>query len=146
MLYLGNSGTTTLTVWPEVSSSYFPGSGSLRLKVTDDYSEEVTYIPATLLNVPTQFTPRLIFSVTSSDVPAEGGQYTAVLQEYLEQSPIWGETQLTFGEADFTWSDTGISGIVTLDTDRAFVQGTDTPAQTQYTSPDETGRYSIYNG
>lgn len=147
MLYLNNTGTTTLTVWPEVSSSYLPGSGSLRLKLTDDLSEEVTYVPATLLNTPTAFTPRLVFSVTASNLPAVSGQYTVEIQEYIPVVFTWGNANVKWGEADFTWgTGAGISGLLVIDNDRAYNKGTDVPTATLYTSPDEIGRYTVYNG
>jgi hypothetical protein len=147
MLYLNNTGTTTLTVWPEVSSSYLPGSGSLRLKLTDDLSEEFTYVPATLLNTPTAFTPRLIFSVTASDLPTVSGQYTVEIQEYIPVVFTWGNANVKWGEANFTWgTGAGFSGLLVLDNDRAYNEGTDVPTATLYTSPDEIGRYTVYNG
>jgi len=147
MLNLRNYGTTTLAIWPEVDSTYLPGSGSLRLKLTDDLSEEVTYVPATLLNTPTDFTPRLIFSVTASDLPAPYGQYTVEVQEYLLTAFTWGSADVKWGEANFTWiTGAGVSGVLVIDNDRAYVQGTDYPTSTTYTSPDENGAYTVYNG
>lgn len=147
MLYLNNSGTTTLTVWPEVSSSYLPGSGSLRLKITDDLSQDISYVPAELLNTPTAFNPRLVFSVTASNLPAAFGQYTVEVEEFIETPLTFGAADMTWSDADFTWVyGTGITGVLVIDNDRAILQGTDNPTSIDYTSPDEIGAYTVYNG
>jgi hypothetical protein len=146
MLYFNNTGSTTLTVWPEEKLTNIPGSGSLRLKLTSDYSQEVTYVPAILLNNPTQYSPRLIFSVTGSDLPQVSGLYTVEIQEYLQGALTWGRADRRWGEADFTWgSGEAISGIYTIDNDRVFNEGLNVPTATIYQSS-QTGSYVVYNG
>ena len=146
MLYFNNTGTSTLTVWPEVFSE-LTGSAALRLKLTDDYSQEVTYVPATLLNSPTEYSQRIIFSVTASNLPTASGQYTVEIQKLTPTAAYtWGSANVKWGEASFTWSSsTGIPGALTLDTDRGYNQGTNTPSNIIYISPDETGQYTVYN-
>lgn len=166
MLYFNNTGTSTLTVWPD-SNNYTASSGSLRLKLTDDLSEEITYVPATLLNTPTDFTPRIIFSVSASDLPLAAGQYTVEVQQFIETAYTWGTANITWGNANFTWGSAAFpSASLILDSDRAYNEGTNTPTfiiyttssqetiyesgsiidpPTQYTSPNEIGRYTVYN-
>ena len=96
MLYFSNSGSTqTLTVWPEVSASIaLEPSGGLELKVVQDYDQSETIIPATLLNTPTKYNPRLVFSVLTANIPEYGGLYTVELKETIGRRTKWGETDV----------------------------------------------------
>lgn len=168
MLYFSNSGSTqTLTVWPEVSASIaLEPSGGLDLRVVQDYDQSETTIPATLLNTPTKYNPRLVFSILTANVPAYGGLYTVQVREFIQERPIWGQTNVKWANADWRWSDASAKlGIHVIDTDRGTVQGTDSSIINQYfvssseniyesgslatfkvyESPDENGTYTTYH-
>lgn len=167
MLYFSNSGSTqTLTVWPETSASIaLQPSGGLDLRIVQDYDQSETIIPATLLNTPNSYTPRLIFSISTANVPAYGGLYSVELREFIQERPKWGTTNTKWTDANWRWSDASAKvGIRVIDTDRGTVQGTDTPITTEYlissseyiygsgvetileyTGTDETGAYTTYH-
>jgi hypothetical protein len=168
MLYFSNSGSTqTLTIWPEVSASIaLEPSGGLELKVVQDYDQSETIIPATLLNTPTKYNPRLVFSVLTANIPEYGGLYTVELKETIGRRTKWGETDVEWSAANWKWSDpAGRTFSNILDTDRGTVQGTDSSIITQYfvssseniyesgslstfkvyESPDENGTYTTYH-
>ena len=167
MLYFRNSGSLqSLTLWPEVSASLaLETSGSIDLKVIQDYDQSETIIPATLLNTPTSANPRIVFQVQTADVPAYKGLYTVYLREFIPERPKWGTTNTLWADANWRWSDTEVVfEYRILDEDRGTVQGLDTEEITQYLisaseyiygegvetateyiSPDETGVYTTYH-
>lgn len=142
------TGTEYINIWPEVTSSYFSNpSGSFRLNYTQDYDQSSGSVILTLLNTPNRVDPRLEFSLDKSTLPTYTGNYTITITEGLVERKKWGTTNTKFSLASWKWSDTGPqTGINTLDTDRAWISGSDVPSFTQYVSPDETGAYSTYNG
>jgi hypothetical protein len=167
MLYFSNSGSVqTLTIWPEVSASIaLQPSGGLDLRVVQDYDQSETIIPATLQNTPTRYTPRLVFSILTANVPQYGGLYTVELREFIQERPKWGTTDVKWTDANWRWSDASAKyNISTIDTDRGTVEGLDTPQTiqylissseyiygsgvgtvTEYIGPDETGVYTTYH-
>ena len=168
MLYFSNTGSTqTLTIWPEVSASIaLEASGGLDLKLIQDYDRSETTIPVTLLNSPTKYSPRLVFSIATANVPAYGGLYTVELREFIPERPKWGTTNKLWSEANWKWSDTAaVLEYKVIDQDRGTVQGTDSSIITQYyvtsseniyesgslsifttyESPDELGTYTTYH-
>lgn len=147
-LQYASSGTQTIAVWPEVTSSLFSNpSASFDMVLTNDYGEQETTVNLSLLNIPTSVTPRLVFSLNKAELPSYTGNYTVNIRESLGSSLIWGEADITWGAIQAKWSDETFGGSPSvLDTDRAWVSGSDVPAFTQYSSPNETGAYSIYHG
>tara|TARA_R110000868_G_scaffold4961_1_gene30846 strand:+ start:1878 stop:2330 length:453 start_codon:yes stop_codon:yes gene_type:complete len=149
MLYFSNTGTTqTLTIWPEVSASIaLAPSGGLDLRLVQDYDQSETFVTATIVNVPTQYNPRIIFTVPTAQLPAYGGLYSVYVREYTSQRPTWGNANVLWTDANWRWSDAAGTklGITVIDTDRGEVQGTDSSTITQYQSPDETGIYITYH-
>ena len=147
-LQYSTSGTTTIAVWPEVTSSLAGNaSASFDMVMTNDYGEQETTISLTLLNQPTSVTPRLVFSLNNSSLPTYTGFYTFTLRERVGVVSIWGQIQDTWQAYSQQWGAASAAGTGTaLDTDRAWVSGSDVPSYTQYTSPTETGAYSIYHG
>jgi len=163
------TGAQTIAVWPEVSSSYYSNpSGSYQIELSQDWDRSTTTVQATLLNTPTRLTPRLIFSINRATLPEYSGLYTVVVKEGLTRRYKWGETNVLWTDADWTWSSQNVfSDPRTLDNDRAYVSGSDIPAFlqyttssteyiyqsgsgddpiTQYTSSNEYGAYTTYHG
>jgi len=149
-LQYGSSGTQTIAVWPEVTSSLASNpSASFDMTLSSDYSKAETTVELTLLNTPTSVTPRLVFSLNKAQLPAYTGNYTITIREQLDVPAIWGQIATFWTDYDKIWSSAVAPGGTTsntLDTDRAWISGSDVPTFSQYTSPDETGAYSIYQG
>lgn len=147
-LQYASSGSQTIAVWPDVTSSLASNpSASFEMVLVNDYGQQSTTVDLTLQNTPTRVTPRLVFSLNKAELPSYTGNYTISIREREQSSLIWGQASITWSEIQAKWSDSGFGGTpVTLDTDRAWVSGSDVPSFTQYTSPDETGAYNIYHG
>ena len=166
--FFKNNLTNTISIYPESGSLYFDSpSGSFEIQLTQDYDQSVTTLTPTLLNTPTQFSPRLTLQVSSSEVPSYTGLYSLTLLEYIRQKSKWSEQNTIWSATHLKWSDvTFKTGLRNLDTDRAFVSGSDVPVfiqyttssaeyiyqsgsviptTKQYTSPDEIGAYITYN-
>lgn len=147
-LQYASSGSQTIAVWPDVTSSYASNpSASFDMVLVNDYSKAQRTVDLTLINTPTSVTPRLVFSLNRAQLPSYTGNYTITIQERLAENLIWGQADITWTDIQAKWSDATFGGLpVDLDTDRAWVSGSDVPTFTQYSSPDETGAYTIYNG
>jgi hypothetical protein len=163
------TGSQTIAVYPEVSSSYFNNpSGSFRLELSQDWDRSTTTVPATLLNTPTRVTPRLVLSINQTNLPEYSGLYTIQVKEGLTRRYKWGNTHVKWTDANWTWSaQDQFTDSRVLDNDRAYVSGSDIPSFlqyttssteyiyqsgsgddpiTQYTSSNEYGAYSTYHG
>ena len=144
------TGTQTIAVWPDVTSSFASNpSASFDMVLTNDYSKAETNVDLTLINTPTSVTPRLVFSLNRAQLPSYTGNYTISITEQVSTPAIWGQIAAQWTAYNELWTSAlapGQAGAITLDTDRAWVSGSDVPTFTQYTSPDETGAYSIYQG
>lgn len=144
------SGSQTIAVWPDTEASSV--TNSFRMVLSSDYSKASTTVDLTLQNTPTRVIPRLVFSLNKSELPSYTGNYTITIQEAPAtevKNFIWGQTDSSWSGIQARWSDqtyTGAGTYVDIDEDRAWVSGSDVPSFTQYTSPDETGAYSIYQG
>lgn len=147
-LQYASSGTQTIAVWPDVTSSLAGSpSASFDMVLVNDYGQQSTTVDLTLQNTPTSVTPRLVFSLNRSQLPSYTGNYTITIREGLGAGLIWGQTNITWGNIQAKWSDRNYEPILTvLEVDRAWVSGSDVPSFSQYTSPDETGAYNIYHG
>lgn len=147
-LQYASSGSQTIAVWPDVTSSLAANpSASFDMVLSNDLGKQSTTVDLTLQNTPTRVIPRLVFSLDQSQLPSYTGNYTITIRETLGSELIWGLTNAKWSEVDAKWSDSNYGGdITTLDIDRAWVSGSDVPTYTQYTSPDETGAYNIYHG
>ena len=142
------SGQQTINVWPEITASLVGNpSASFTLEYVQDYDQSSGSLDLTLLNTPNRVDPRLQLRLSKSQLPQYTGNYTITIKEGLAQRRVWSATDVLWTNADFEWSDTTpVAGFTTLDTDRAWISGSDVPAFTQYVSPDENGQYSTYNG
>lgn len=142
------TGTEYINVWPEITSSYVGNpSGSYFLNYIQDYDQSSGSVNLTLTNTPSRVDPRLQFSLNKSTLPQYTGNYTITVTEGIVGSVTWGSATVKFGQADWKWGDTNpTTRLRTLDTDRAWVSGSDVPSFTQYISPDEDGQYSTYHG
>ena len=148
-LYYRSGSTQSIAIWPEVDSIYFNNpSGSFTLSYSQDLDRSSGSIDLTLLNTPDSITPRLVFNLPNNQVPQYSGYYTVTLKEELTQeTKVWGQTSDTWTAADYAWNASEeVTSTRTLDTDRAWVSGSDQPSFTQYVSADEDGTYTTYHG
>ena len=145
------TGSQTIAVWPDVEPSFGSlASASFDLVLVNDLGQQSTTVDLTLQNIPTSVVPRLVFSLDKAQLPSYTGNYTITVRETLGSVPfIWGSTSVDWIDIQARWSDANLGGIGServLDTDRAWVSGSDVPSFTQYSSPDENGAYNIYHG
>ena len=147
-LLYNSTGTQTIAVWPDVTSSLASNpSASFDMVLSNDYSKAQTTVELDLLNTPTSVLPRLVFSLNRSQLLSYTGNYTITIREREGIPAIWGQINAAWTDYDALWSSPTLAGAATeLDIDRAWVSGSDVPTFTQYSSPDETGAYYIYNG
>lgn len=155
-----------LVVWPEVTASY---SGRLTtsysLELTQDYDLTTSSLNLNLLNSPNSVNPRLIFSVTGSEVPDYSGLYTAQIREVYQDKITWSQLNEKWAETQYKWGRVGEYVDQILETDRASISGSDQPVfqiyttsstesiylsgseypATQYTSSNELGAYKTYH-
>lgn len=131
------TGQQTITFYPEVTSSYsgLPSS-SIWLKVSQDYTDSYyTRVSGSILNTPNSYSPRIVMSVDQSGLPSKTGLYTSQVEERIEINPKWGTTEIKFNQADWRWQDESPDTYpITLDTDRATLQGTDDPQIRRYSN------------
>ena len=148
-LYYQTGSQQSIAIWPETDSIYYNNaSGSFSLSYSQDLDRSSGSIDLTLLNTPTSITPRLVFSLNNNQVPRFTGYYTVTLNESLtENVRVWGQESDTWTAANYAWSSgTDVLTTRALDTERAWVSGSDQPSFTQYVSADEDGAYTTYHG
>lgn len=148
MINLHKSGPiNTVTIYPDSGSIYATNPNvAYEFELVQDYDQKTTIVSATLINYPTEFSPRLTLQLPTNEVPDASGLYTFSLYEYLAQQIKWIEAHTIWAQTHVQWGESGRSGVRKIEENRAFVAGTDTPTFTQYVSPDETGKYTTYNG
>ena len=142
------TGTEYINVIPDITASYVGNpSGSFFLNYVQDYDQSSGSLNLALQNIPNRIDPRLKFTLDKSTLPIYTGYYSITVTEALVERKKWGNTDVKFSLANWLWSDAGPqTSINTLDTDRAWISGSDVPSFTQYISNDEDGQYQTYHG
>ena len=118
------------------------------LEYTQSYSNTVTgSILADVISNP-QNTPYIIAQFSGSTLPSASGQYDfKIFNTVLSNPPIWNTTNTNWESANFVWEFPG--GMVAnelISTDRAIISGSDVTPITEYLSPNENARYTVYIG
>jgi hypothetical protein len=118
------------------------------LEFTQSYSNTVTgSILADVISNP-QNTPYIIAQFSGSTLPSASGQYDfKIFNTVLSNPPIWNTTNTNWESANFVWEFPG--GMVAnelISTDRAIISGSDVTPITEYLSPNENARYTVYIG
>jgi len=150
MINLIKEGTSnTIAISPATSSIYQDiSSGSFRLDIVQDYDmssasidlDKLPPIPAGYYN------NYLLFSVPSSLIPSQSGNYTYTLVEGITGTGVWANTSEQWGLADFKWSDEGaFQSDRNIDTGRVRVVGLDNPSYISYTGAEQDGQYTTYH-
>jgi len=144
-----STAINTVTLYPESASAYASSTSSVyTFSVTQSINQNTGSFTGTLINTPSTLNPRLAFNVSASVLPNYSGQYQITLSEALtggEQT--WGAYAKQWILADVKWSEVfGLTGSRTIDRDRAWISGSDTPSFDDYISSNEQGYYTTYNG
>ena len=150
MINLIKEGTSnTIAISPATASIYHDvSSGSFRLNITQDYDMSSASIDLSkLAPVPAgYYNNYLLFSLASSLIPSQSGNYTYTFVEGVTGTGVWANTTEKFGLADFKWNAPGaFTNDRNIDTGRARVVGLDQPSYISYTEANQDGQYTTYN-
>lgn len=143
-----SQATNTFSVYPESSSLYAnSSSGSFYVELIQSMDLSSGSFEVSLLNTPTEFSPRLTLQATDIE-PKITGQYTFKLFEKVTGERLtWGATHTQWSQLHQKWSDVTSGGLIgrLIDTDRAYVQGDNNPTITTYSTSNEEGAFTTYN-
>lgn len=136
--------TNSFSIYPETGSA----DTSFIVRLTQDLDLSQKEFVVGRLNTPTRLTDLIVLQSTeSADLPNWTGQYTFELFTRGEDTPlIWGQTTSTFGSTSYLWSQLIPTVDAKIDTDRAFVFGSDEPIFKTYITTNEDGSYTTYHG
>ena len=151
MLQFNKAQTTnTNAIWPDVQVTASIESGEVYLDFTQVYDKSTTDdVIGTLLNNPgVNGVQYLVFSVPGASLPAYSGQYIVNIYELIKGAALkWIEADFTWANANYLWSNVSADTQGNLiSTDRAYLSGSNEVAIPEYSSPNETGTYTTYNG
>jgi len=132
------------TIYPDVTPIYLTNpSGSFKIELVQDLDNSTKVIFPTLTNTPTEFTPRIIFTVPSGSLPRNKGQYTMYTYEGIDG--VWNQISNEWQLISNEWDQTFLTNERLISTDRAWVEGVNGVTITQYTGTNQTGTYTTYN-
>ena len=116
------------------------------LDYTQSYSNTVTgSIEADVISDP-QTTPWIIAQFSGSLLPSASGQYDFKIFEGIPGVQlIWNTTNTQWQLTNTTWNAVASKGDQ-ISTDRAIISGSDVTPITEYVSPNENARYTVYLG
>ena len=136
--------TNTFSIYPETGST----DSSFLVKLTQDLDLSTAEFTVSRINSTTTLNDILVLQSTSNTaLPEYTGQYSFEPFTIGEGGPlIWGLTTLTFGGTSQKWGSATSAIGVKIDTDRAFVYGSDEPIFTEYITTNEVGKYTTYHG
>lgn len=121
---------------------------AILLEYTQSYSNTVTgSIEATVISDP-QTTPWIIAELSGSSLPSASGQYDFKIFNYTKgASLVWNTTNIEWQLANTTWDDASSTTIGDqISAERAIISGSDVTPITEYLSPNENARYTVYLG
>jgi hypothetical protein len=118
------------------------------LEYTQSYSNTVTgSIVADVISNP-QNTPWIIAQFSGSFLPSASGQYDFQIFNYIQGAPlIWNLADIEWQLATTTWdsASSAVAGDL-ISVERAIISGSDVTPITEYLSPNENARYTVYIG
>jgi hypothetical protein len=139
-----SQAVNTIAFYPnEVLAS----NSEILMYYTQSYSKTVTgSIQANVISNP-QNTPWVIAQFSGSFLPSASGQYDFNIYELVQIPAVWNTTIDQWQLADTLWNSASGSSIGDLiSTDRAIISGSDVTPITEYVSPNENARYTVYLG
>ncbi len=130
------------------------GSGyysTLKIQYSQSFDNSNGLFTVTADSLPTAYRNWLTITNDGSVVPTPSGQYDIALYTAtdIRVSAIWGTLEKTWAAESDVWSDVGEDEISLLDllySDRAYISGSNESSITAYSSPNENGTYTTYNG
>jgi hypothetical protein len=146
MLQLNKSqAVNTIAFYP---NEVLPSGSSILMDYTQSYSNTVTgSIQATVISDPHN-TPWVIAQFSGSILPSASGQYNIDIYELnTSGAAIWNTTIDQWQAANTPW-DNAIGTVLgdLLTQERAIISGSDVTPITEYVSPNEDARYTVYIG
>ena len=121
------------------------------LEFTQSYDLSVTSsVTGYLLNAPgVNGNNFIVFQVSASTLPTASGQYIVNTYASLDSDGAnytWGAATFTWTNDPDTWGASAAGKSTFLSADRAYLSGSNEVEIIQYTSPNEYGAYTTYNG
>ena len=127
------------------------GSGyydSLRVQYSQSFDNSNGTFAITATSLPTAYRNWLVLENSGSLVPTPSGQYDVAIWTGTVETATWGNVSSTWTATSDTW--TLVEGVVALQdllySDRAYISGSNESSIEQYSSPNENGTYTTYNG
>lgn len=122
--------TNIISVYPDTLINFTNSGESFKLIISQDLTLERTFteINLTLLNQPTLFNPRLVFQLSTDQLPSLTGQYSYDITTSIGVRSVWSNTNTLWSLTSRLWNlQTG--GVIgsTIDTGKAWLEGTDLP-------------------
>ena len=130
------------------------GSGyydTLKIQYSQSYDNSNGTFDVTATSLPTAYRSWLVIENSGSVVPTPSGQYDVAVYtatEVTEQATWIQATKTWINETD-EWNSVGAEIIRLADllySDRAYISGSNESSITAYSSPNENGTYTTYNG
>lgn len=152
MLQFDYSLTTNKNaVWLDTVNTGSDYYDSLRIAYSQSYDQSSGTFIVTADSLPNAYRNWLIISNDGTIVPENSGQYDIELYTTTEvtEPAVWGTHDVLWGQESDTWSDVGDDIIALQDllySDRAYISGSNESSITSYSSPNENGKYTTYNG
>lgn len=138
--------TGSYTIYPDQTPERLGQQDSiLKIVLVQDLDQSETEFYGTLINSPTEFSPRIIFKALQSQLPEFRGLYTMYTYEGIRTSDVWNLAAAKWEDCLNDWDQSIELDLTLLSTDRAYVSGENTPTITQYTGTNQTGAYITYN-
>ena len=130
------------------------GSGyydTLKIQYSQSFDNSNGTFDVTATSLPTAYRSWLVIENNGSVVPTPSGQYDVAVYTATDTTipAIWGQLTTTWTAESDTWSDVGETTITLADllySDRAYISGSNESSITAYSSPNENGTYTTYNG
>ena len=145
MLQLNKSQTiNTVAFYP---NEVLPSGSGVWFTFTQSYSNTVTgSFPGDVISDP-QNTPYVIATFSGSFLPSASGQYDFKMNELVFGIAIWNETIDQWQLANTNWESAQATNVGDLiNEERAIISGSDVTPITEYVSPNENARYTVYLG
>ena len=141
MLRLDKSKNNTIALHLNTTESL---SSELFLDYSQDYDLSSGSIPFTITETKGKYR---IGTIASVYVPSYSGLYTIEVYEAGGVSYPWDSTAVQWNAMAVRWNEAGSGKIgAPIRNIRASVSGSNNPSFTEYSSPNELGKYSTYNG
>ena len=117
------------------------------LEFTQSYSNTVTgSFSASVISNPIN-TPWIVAQFSGSLLPSASGQYDFKIFDVYFSASIWNLTNIEWQLNNETWDYPGVPiADELISTDRAIISGSDVTPITEYLSPNENARYTVYIG